>query len=180
MLLIGLHGYQGTGKDETAKILAGCGFERVAFADPMRAALLRLNPWVDGDFTTLAKLVDLHGWDYAKRSYPEVRRLLQALGTEGGREMFGENFWVEQGMKQIAGKSKVVITDVRFENEVAAVKAAGGFMFHITRPDHGPQGNHASERDLSHLCDRTISNDGDLEHLRAQVGLAFLGAGYLT
>lgn len=177
MLLVGLHGWQGAGKDTVAGILAERGFERIAFADPMREALYKLDPHIAGGWS-LRMLVDVSGWDSVKREYPEVRGLLQRFGTEVGREMWGEDFWVRQGLAQAAGKPRVVVTDVRFENEVAAIKQAGGFMFRVVRPGYGPREGHASEGDLSHLCDRTIDNSGDLEHLRREVGLAFSGMGY--
>lgn len=187
MLLVGLHGFQGAGKDTVAGILAESGFVRVAFADPMREALLALDPWIPTSVPEtyvvppyrLSALVKTYGWDFCKRTFPEVRRLLQAFGTEVGRKRFGEDFWVRQGMAQVGGKGgQVVITDVRFENEVAAIKAHGGFVFNVVRPGHGPKGDHASEQDLSHLCDRTIDNDGTLDDLVQTVALSFRGLGF--
>lgn len=182
MLLVGLHGYQGAGKDSVAAILAESGFVRVAFADPLREGLLALDPWIafpGAPAWRLSALVETYGWDYCKREFPEVRRLLQKFGKEVGREMFGEDVWVRKGMAQVGGKGgQVVITDVRFENEVAAIKAHGGFMFNVVRPGHGPRGDHLSERDLSLLCDRIIDNDGTLDDLVQTVALSFRGLGY--
>lgn len=183
MLLIGLHGYQGAGKDTVAGILADQGFARVAFADKMREAMLKLNPIVNmidiGASMRLAPMVERIGWDHAKREFPEVRRLLQVFGTECGRELFGDDCWVRLGITEAAKHSRVVITDVRFPNEVEAVKRAGGFMFNVVRPGHGPKGNHASEQDLSRLCDRVVDNNGDLDDLRRNVAIAFAGAGFV-
>ncbi len=39
-------------------------------------------------------LVDDIGWDKAKVQYPEIRELLQRMGTEVGRALYGESFWV--------------------------------------------------------------------------------------
>jgi hypothetical protein len=183
VLLVGLHGYQGAGKDTVAGILADQGFVRVAFADKMREAMLKLDPIVNmhdiGASMRLAAMVERIGWDRAKRDFPEVRRLLQVFGTECGRELFGDDCWVRLGIAEASKHSRVVITDVRFPNEVEAVKRAGGFMFNVTRPGHGPKGAHASEQDLSHLCDRVVDNNGDLSDLRHSVAIAFAGSGYL-
>src|SRR4051812_26641864 len=73
-MLIGLHGFPGSGKDTVAELLGGYGYERIAFADKLREALLGLNPVVlveGGRGIRLAPLVRAHGWDRIKRSVPE-------------------------------------------------------------------------------------------------------------
>jgi dephospho-CoA kinase len=106
MKCIGLSGYARSGKDSVAAFLNDYGYERRAFADKLREALYRLNPTVKYKFwkifshrTSLQKLVDRKGWDWAKVHSSDVREYLQRMGTEVGREMFGANFWVDQAMK---------------------------------------------------------------------------------
>lgn len=64
----------------------------------------------------------------------------------------------------------VVITDVRFKNEIAAIKKAGGKVVRITRPGHEePKWNHASETEQLEVSDEEfdylIDNSGDLHYL---------------
>ena len=48
-VLIGLCGYAAAGKDTAARVLIDeFFFQRVAFADPIKAALLALDPFVPG------------------------------------------------------------------------------------------------------------------------------------
>jgi hypothetical protein len=79
----------------------------------------------------------------------------------------GEDFWVNTWARRINGVPRVVADDVRFPNEVAKIKALGGFVIKIVRSGAGVIGNgkHASE-DIANLpYDYTITNDGDVAAL---------------
>jgi hypothetical protein len=83
-MIIGLSGYAQSGKDTTAELLClNYKYKRQSFADPMRHALMIINPKLDS-ITRLSEYVDDYGWDMAKQN-PEVRRLLQVFGTDFGR-----------------------------------------------------------------------------------------------
>src|SRR5581483_2011292 len=95
--LLGLMGYAQAGKDTVAKLLVEeFGFTRIAFADALREALYALNPLIpfEGDHVRLRWLIDASGWEEAKVRHPEVRELLQRLGTESGRNVLGADVWV--------------------------------------------------------------------------------------
>ena len=96
-MIIGLSGYSQSGKDTVAEILVKqYGYKRMAFADKIREALYTLNPVVNAignEFIYLQRLVDSSGWDEAKKN-PEVRRLLQTLGAEVGRDLIDPSVWV--------------------------------------------------------------------------------------
>ena len=112
-MIIGLSGYAQSGKDTTAELLClNYKYKRQAFADPMRHALMIINPKLDS-ITRLSEYVDDYGWDTAKQN-PEVRRLLQVIGTDFGRKMLGENIWVKMLMDKLNYEDRVVISDVRF------------------------------------------------------------------
>jgi hypothetical protein len=166
-MIIGLSGYAQSGKDTVAELLClNYGYHRVSFADPMREALMRLNPVINSQ--PLACLVDDYGWDVAK-SNPEVRRLLQVFGTEVGREMFGENFWVELAFKQ-SPQERVVFTDVRFPNEAQAIIDKGGQVWRVQREGHKPVNLHASETAMDNWrFDDLILNHGSLDDLADEV-----------
>lgn len=172
--LIGLSGFAQVGKDSVANILGEHGFKRVALADPIREAAYMLNPIVRADNRGrtfgLREVVDDIGWDEAKTSIPEVRRLLQVFGTEVGRHLFGEDVWVDLAKKRIGPTGKYVVTDVRFLNEVIAIRALGGSLFKVVRPGHRPINAHVSDSGLqSYLFDGLIHNYGSLEDLRTTV-----------
>ena len=81
------------------------------------------------------------------------RKLLQLLGTECGRDIIHNNIWVNALMSRYPPKEVInainkttdgsygvkqpnwIITDVRFPNELQAVKDRGGITIRIIRPD---------------------------------------------
>lgn len=172
MKLIGLVGYPGVGKDEAAKALVADGWKRLSFADHVRKAALAIDPIVGDNSLRLSELVALHGWDAAKRLYPEVRRLLQCIGTEGGRDIHGYNCWVNLVSSEVCeadmAGNDVVITDVRFDNEVSLVDEEMGLLLWVERPGGSTVNDHQSEQQyewLRTMCKAEIVNDGDVQSL---------------
>ena len=167
--IIGLSGYARSGKDTVADYLVEHhGFRKMSFADPMRNALYALNPTieVDGVSTTLASAVNIYSWEKLKTLSPDVRPLLQRFGTEVGRNMFGENFWVDYALNSIVDGTKVVISDVRYPNEVNAIKALGGKVYRVERDGVGPANSHASENGLDgYEFDGELQNNESVEWL---------------
>lgn len=151
-MIIGLSGYAQVGKDTVANYLvSNYGFTKVSFADPIREALYKLDPKVRVDElagVSLANAVDSMGWENLKRYSSDTRELLQRLGTEVGREMFGKDFWVNQGLLRAKEHENVVFADTRFENEARAIQENGGQVWRITKPGHGPVNGHPSETAL--------------------------------
>lgn len=167
-MLIGLAGAARAGKDTIGGIICTeYGFKRIAFADVMKAFALAVDPIV-GFFDTrdggvpmrLSTVVERRGWDKAKEN-PEIRQLLQRIGTEGGRNLFGENFWVENTFRALdTANEDWVVTDVRFQNEFTAVKERGGLMAYVSRHGVEAANGHRSEHDLDgYTFDRIIRND---------------------
>jgi len=66
-----------------------------------------------------------------------------------------------------------IVTDVRFPNEVEAIKKAGGTVIRIDRINNPhPTSNHISETALDHLPFPTIINHGTIDNLKEVVGHA--------
>ncbi|WJN63315.1 deoxynucleoside monophosphate kinase [Streptomyces phage phiScoe54] len=179
-LLIGLSGYAGSGKDEAAKTLVAGGWRRDAFADRLRDFLYELNPLIPGHVGAgnlrLANVVDAYGWDAAKRTFPEIRQLLQRCGTEAGRKVLGSNVWVDALMKDFdADNEALVVTDVRFENEANRIRRAGGVVVRIERPGVGPNTAPDGSIHLSDIAldgytfDSVIVNNGTVEDLHRRM-----------
>jgi hypothetical protein len=175
-MIIGLSGYAQTGKDTVANYLINnYGYKRVAFADPIRRSLYLLNPLISvSEFNSvhLQRAVDGLGWEEVKRTSPEARRLLQVMGTEVGREMFGDDFWVSQAMRGVSKFDKIVFTDVRYPNEYKAIKLQEGRILRVTKPSVIAVNNHSSESALDgHGFDGIIVNDGSIEELHRNIDL---------
>lgn len=172
-MLIGLCGYAAAGKDTAAHVLIDeFHFQRVAFADPIKAAVLALDPLVpNSDGTNHLRISEFSaGRDWAEvKEYPEVRRLMQIMGTEVGRNLFDPELWVKLAERKLASTLSVgstVITDVRFPNEARLIKKHGGFLVRLTRPKVGPVNEHVSDRASENWTyDHHLVNDGDVSDL---------------
>ncbi|WP_114906893.1 hypothetical protein [Ornithinimicrobium murale] len=173
-VIVGLTGFAQSGKDTAARgLIEARGFTRLAFADLLKKTAYNIDPYVEttpGHFERLGELVDRIGMERAK-SYDDVRRLLQRLGTEGGRNNLGGDVWVDPVMRAAtSAPSPVAITDVRFPNEVAAVKAAGGLVVRVVRPGVGAINAHSSDAGIANLpVDLEIENDSTVEALHAKM-----------
>lgn len=171
-MIIGLSGVAQSGKDTVAELLVlNYSFKRLAFADGIKESLYRLNPVVPvfEHHAPLQLIVDEKGWDYAK-GFNLVREWLQRMGTEVGREMFGEDIWVDQAFKQVEPDQRFVFTDVRFPNEARRIKEHGGIMWRINRHNHGAVNDHISEHAMDNfMFDHVIYNDGSLDDLADEV-----------
>lgn len=171
--VIGLSGYARSGKDTVADYLCTThGFTKMSFADPMREALYRVNPLitVGEELWELQGAVDWFGWEVLKGDSPQVRPLLQRFGTEFGRDMLGENVWVDLALSQIEEGAKVVFADVRFPNEADAVVNAGGPVWRITRGDTKPANAHVSEQAMDdYSFTDHIANEGSLQELYGHI-----------
>lgn len=170
MKLLGITGRAHAGKDTFAQALIQHGYRRMAFADALKevTALIANEP------------THLYFDPVSKEEYTDAlgmtrRQALQLLGTEGIRKVLGDDVWVRRVLREWEsdGKPAVVITDVRFDNEAAAILAVGGHIVRIVRPDNvgltGAAATHASELGVSDdLVDVEVVNDGSVGDLWAE------------
>jgi hypothetical protein len=180
MEIIALSGYARSGKDEAAKVLVEqFGFKQVAFADKLRQFLYALNPMIDKYYTEdwpngdqpnpvmLQGVIDHYGWDgYKETKYGrEIRRLLQRLGTEGGRKTLWDSIWIDAAFTGLPDDAKIVVSDARFFNEFDAVRERGGYIWRIERPGVGPVSDHPSETEATNYDKFSLylDNNGTLE-----------------
>jgi hypothetical protein len=203
-MIIGVSGQAGAGKDTVGSILVrDHGFVSIAFADPMKRFCAQLFDWDEERLWGASERRNEPDPRYRSEVVPEglnARRALQLLGTEVGRNCY-PGVWVEYALrlaKELDGAAGVgydrakgvfpsaappikgvVITDVRFRNELEAVRAIGGEIWRVTRPGSGLEGvaaMHQSEAEMASIpdddFDEVIRNEGTLEYLRAYVHAA--------
>jgi hypothetical protein len=178
-MLVAMSGLKGSGKDTAAYILVKeYGFTRIAFADAVREMALTIDPYVKtrvGNWFHLSYLVKMYGWDQIKRSIPEVRRLLQTIGTEAGRMLLGDNVWIDLLDKRYpdisSDNSRYVITDCRFDNEVEFVRSKAGALLWISRPGIKSDGHASESTHIKELASAIIMNDGDIYDLYESIRL---------
>ena len=161
-MIIGFVGFIGSGKDTAADYLVNChGFRRDSFANTLKDAVAQVFGWdrtlLEGRTAEARKWREqLDVWWSERLNIPELtpRWVLQQWGTEVCRQGFHDDIWIaslENKMRKT--RDNIVISDVRFPNEIKAIHNAGGLVVRIKRgndPDwyeaalsanRGPDGN---------------------------------------
>ena len=139
-MIIGLVGQRRSGKDTAAQALIECGFEPVKFAEGLKVMLRSLFSSLGANETDVERMIegDLKEQPSHLLGGKTPRFAMQSLGTNWGRELIGDNIWVDTAIERCRRFVNAVITDCRFPNEAAAIKLAGGKLIRITRPGSLP------------------------------------------
>lgn len=129
---------------------------------------LRQEPCVRAFADKVKEIARAMGWNGVKDD--KGRRLLQLIGTECGRECIHPDIWVRLWRAALpmasVGTTQVVIADdIRFPNEVAAVRELGGLMVKVVRPGYHGDGHASETNDLP--ADLLIPNAGTIDELRS-------------
>ena len=153
-MIIAISGPAGSGKTALARILCqDHGFTRVRFAGALKAMLLALPgvepEHVDGSTETKETPLDALGGR-------TPRHAMQTLGTQWGRGLMGEDFWLRvwrNAVSELPEDTKIVVDDLRFDNEASMVRALGGVIVELRRVVDGVEieysQTHASEKPLA-------------------------------
>jgi hypothetical protein len=186
VILIALTGAARAGKDSVAdRLVERHNFTKISFAAPLKQALaatdpiLGFHPYKPGQLARLSEALANESEDVIKQTFPEYRRLLEKLGTEGIRAI-DDKFWLNAAFDNVdyeSGNGRYVFPDARFQNEVDGVRDAVFVLdtaeaWHIVRPSLvGPVGEvHASAALHGNLGeDREVVNDSTLEDLYSVV-----------
>lgn len=206
-MIVGLVGFIGSGKDTAADYLCNVhGFRRDSFANTLKDAVSVIFGW---DRTLLegrtsesrAWREQVDPWWSARLNMPHLtpRWILQHWGTEVCRQGFHDDIWIaslENKMRKT--NDSIVISDVRFPNEIKAIHNAGGV---VIRTKRGPDpawfdlavvansgdlecsrqlsqlGIHASETSwVGGAIDHAVSNDGTIDELFLQLKSLIMSA----
>lgn len=96
------------------------------------------------------------------------RKFLQYIGTDWARSK-DENVWVNLLLESCNNSQNIFISDLRFKNELVALKEKGFIIILIVRDDNSQNDDykkHISENDLNeciHLMNFIIKNDDTIE-----------------
>lgn len=161
MKIIGLVGYAQTGKNSLAEriIRHFPEYTQIAFADALKK-----------DCSNFIDLVTHYRFDFIhdESAKKRFRPLLVGWG-EAMRELDSE-YWINRIKDRITSGGCFVVTDVRYENEVIAIKKLGGMIVYVNRPDFGPAndieaGSINRIMNTPILIDEIVNNNGDLNKL---------------
>ena len=144
-MIIGISGFQGSGKDTIADYLQNIyGFKRDSFASTLKDAVAQVFGWdrelVEGrtkESRAWRETIDT--WWANRLNIPDLtpRWVLQVWGTEVCRHGFHDSIWIASLENKLRKThNDVVISDVRFPNEITAIKNAGGIVIRVVR---GPE-----------------------------------------
>ena len=154
--IIGLTGHKGVGKSTLANAIGG---RIISFATPIKKMLEVIMP----------KRYIYEDKEKQIVGFPEGvtgRTCLQSLGTEWGRAMYSD-IWVNFAEIEIAAHQKesaasqlsgrIVIDDVRFENECTMIKRLNGEIWRVIRDGVENNDQHISEAGIrDELVDKQI------------------------
>ena len=179
-MIIGISGKAGSGKDTAAKMLEVlyanpdisyedfvnkryknfADIQIVHFADTLKETaqvLFRISEWETNTQEGKKTTIDWIG--------KTVRELLQGIG-QGLRDAIDPDLWIKILFANTENWSNYIIADVRYPNEIKAIKERNGILLRIDRKDAGA-GNHSSETALDNYkeWDVHIENNGSIEDL---------------
>lgn len=203
-LLIAFNGFKSSGKNTAANVVSQWGAARGlvvgqrAFAGPLKLSAARAmgfpNATNENDAIVLMDALKDVGTITVEIPTLSImraftgREFLKWYGTEAHRDVFWEEFWVDQILPLAAGypwwahfsemvdynnsiaPDIAVVTDCRFVNEATRVHELGGEVIEIHRPNIDDGDEHLSEQPLPReLVDATIENDSTLEAFEVAV-----------
>lgn len=187
VVVIGITGKAGSGKDTIAQLLADKLYEQnqddtqtaiMSFADNLKLGLAQMLH-VDDNVFYRPDLKDTVSF-FGGKTY---RELLQFVGTELMRTQLSPDVWVSSLIRKVSNimlfeqsRMVVIIPDVRFYNEALPIlKSKHGFLLEVTRDGLTSKGieGHASEKSFTSELDgkeyTTIENNGTLDELAVEV-----------
>ena len=206
-MIVGFCGLIGSGKDTAADYLVNYhGFRRDSFASTLKDAISNVFGWdrtlLEGRTKESREWRDqVDEWWSTRLNMPGLtpRWVLQFWGTDVCRIGFHNDIWIASLENRLRKTTdNIVISDVRFPNEIAAIHNAGGVVARIKRGDdpewvtaaesvnRGPINNMSWSLSKEHLrrlgihaseyswvggnIDYEIANDGTIDALFKQLG----------
>lgn len=179
-MIIGISGKAGSGKDTAAKMLEvlyanpDISYEDFANKRYKNFADIQIVHFADSLKETAQVLFRIGEWETNTQEGKKttinwigktVRELLQGIG-QGLRDAIDFDLWVKILFANTEDWSNYIIADVRYPNEVNAIKERNGILLRIDRKGAGA-GNHSSETALDDYkeWDVYIENNSSIEDL---------------
>lgn len=140
-MIIGIIGLAGSGKNTAGDYLVSKGFKQDSFAAPLKDVTSAIFGWprhlLEGDTKVsrdFREQIDPY-WSVKFGYDVTPRHILQFIGTEVMRNSLHPDIWIDSMEKRIISNGcDMVITDVRFPNEVEFIKSLNfGKIIRITR-----------------------------------------------
>jgi len=143
-MIVGLVGFIGAGKGTVADLLVKRhNFYKESFANSVKDSCAAVFGWdrtlLEGDTPESRAWREQSDQWWSKKLGREFspRLALQLMGTEAGRDVFHPDLWVHTVLRrcELEPERNYVIADVRFPNEINAIKNSGGSVIRVRRGD---------------------------------------------
>jgi hypothetical protein len=166
--IVGITGVAGSGKDTVAgRLTRQHHYHIFKFADPLKRAIegmFGLSPDIWEDRVAKESAIPWLGHS--------PRYLAQTLGTDWGRTLVCEDVWLLLMHRRLETHKdwRIVIPDVRFDNEAELIWQNGGVVIKLQRDAAAPVNEHASEAGVSDdFVHSYVANNGDIGQLHTTV-----------
>lgn len=174
MQIIGLAYKKGVGKNTLAKFITTylrceapqLNVKEVSFAAKLKDVAYQLYSWAGiqrGIYYEIRR-------DEKEVVLPQLEKSPRQIWIEIGNKMreVYQDTWIDFALKNIKA-DVLIITDVRFQNEAAAIRRVGGQLIKIER-NNIPKGTDPAEIDLDSwmIWDAVVDNNSTLQDLNKE------------
>ena len=168
MIIIGISGKKGSGKDTFASLLAN------------ELLKVKLKAFADNLKKCCAIISNQHEWNFYSQDCKNKKAGFLSMTNRELMQKFGDltrqidsDIWIKLALDiNNVNTDVLIITDVRFKNEAKAIKDKGGILIRI-ESDRSETDSHISEIDLDsyNIFDFGIINNKDtsLENLKEKI-----------
>jgi dephospho-CoA kinase len=185
MKIIGITGNKGSGKSTVAKILCELGWYELSFAQPLKEGLQKIFNLTDEQIYGNEKEIIDSYWNVTPRE------LLQVIGTDLLREQLplllpqikDSTLWIQcldKKLQELKYHNKgtykgIVISDVRFIDEIQYIRHQNGHIWHVINDDYNLNelSQHSSEKLSQNITDikpnHIIYNNSTFDDLKYKV-----------
>lgn len=187
MVIVGVSGSAGSGKDAVGALLSMRRFVRIAFGDALREEVASAIRYGSFPVSTPPSIVDYMKRYrkslkdiYAKPTPLGVRKILQWWGTDYRRSQ-DPDYWVIKLAESLYGQhesSSWVIPDVRFQNEIDFIRSKdNGIVIRLEGRSSSRVPVHSSEEQTLTGFYEHIKNTGTLYDLAFKVRSVLISRG---
>jgi hypothetical protein len=150
-MIVGIAGLIGSGKDTLGNFICQCSqnkFKNAKFATSLREVVqLFTNITVEESETAEGKDKFLPEWQMT------VGQMMQRLATDAIRNNLHPDAWIITFFNSVNKDDNIVITDVRFPNEIMEICKRGGIIIRILS-----RNNTTDSRDKNHISETLLDD----------------------
>ena len=160
-MIIGITGKKYSGKDTIADyLITNYDYKRFAFADPLKDICRILFNFSEEQLYGKEKeIVDIY-WNISPRN------AFQKIGTDLFRNNFNEDFWIKVLERKLLDNplQNIVISDVRFENEVEMIRKLNGKIIKVVRNNNITENIDKHESENNNIMEDILINNNETLH----------------